>query len=64
MLAAAKHVAEMNFSQKKTEEYVRALRAKSGRPRAVRLTPGAFVSRVRRVRETLGATALTRRLGR
>ena len=62
MLAAAKHVAEMNMSQKKTAEYVRGLREASGRPRAVRITPGAFASRVKRLRAGLGGGATLKRL--
>ncbi len=62
MLSAAKHVSEMNLSQKKTAEYVRGLREAAGKPRSVRITPATFATRVKRLRTGLGGAAAVRRL--
>ncbi|MEO8875184.1 MAG: hypothetical protein ABI461_06345 [Polyangiaceae bacterium] len=62
MLTAAKHVIEMNLSQKKTGEYVRALRADAGQPHRLRLTPSAFHARIRSVRERLGGAAVLKKV--
>ncbi|HEY1954381.1 MAG TPA: hypothetical protein VGH28_02190 [Polyangiaceae bacterium] len=62
MLTAAKHVSEMNLSQKKTAEYVSALRAKAGRARTVRLTPKSLHARIRSVRARLGDGGVVKRL--
>jgi hypothetical protein len=62
MLSAAKHVVELNLSQKKTAEYVRGLRESSNKPRHVRITPSSLHARIRSVNERLGGPAVVRRL--
>ena len=62
MLAAAKHVSDMNLSQKKTAEYVTSIRAHAGRPRSVRLTPKSLHTRIRFVRARLGDAGVVKRL--
>lgn len=62
LLAAARHVSDMNLSQSKTQDYVTGLLAEQGKPRRVRLTPRTFASRVKRLRVGLGGAATARRL--
>lgn len=59
---AAQHVTRFNLTQPKTREYVGTLLAESGRPKQMRVTGKTLATRVRKMRESLGAAGFVRRV--
>lgn len=62
MREAARHVSKFNLTQSKTREYVGELIAEEGGERQVRLSAPAIVSRVKKLRESLGSAAALRKV--
>ena len=62
MREAAQHVSRLNLSQPKTREYVTEVLAEAGRPKQVRLTGKTLAGRVRKMRQSLGASGVMRRV--
>ncbi len=59
---AAQHVTKFKLTQVKTEAYVNSLLAESGKSRDVRLTGPVLMGRMKKLHETLGATATMRKV--
>lgn len=58
----AQHVSKFNLTHARTREYVAEVLRENGKPRALRLTMAGLVARVQKLRETLGAPAVLRKV--
>lgn len=59
---AAQHVTRFNLTQTKTSAYVGALLAETGEAPSVRLTAPLLMSRMKKIRESLGGAAVLKKI--